>query len=229
MSKNHIIIVAAGSGSRFGGPLPKQFCDLAGRPVLMHTIDAFRSVLPDAAITLVLSESGCNLWQDLCIQHSFDSPTVIIGGSSRYRSVCNAISTVSSDADYVMVHDGARPFPPYTLLKSYESLLNDTDYVGVIPVVPVTDSLRHIDANGNNAVNRSTFRAVQTPQIFHASMFFKAYKAAQSHDEHLFTDDASVIDAFGGKLLMAKGSVRNIKITNPGDIALAEFYISHPE
>ncbi len=229
MSKTHVIIVAAGSGSRFGGPLPKQFCDLAGLPVLIHTVNAFRAALPAAEITLVLSAHGREIWDSLCKKHGYRSPRTIIGGATRYESVCNAITAVSPDSDFVMVHDGARPFPPINILKNYATLLADGKSCGLIPVVSVTDSLRKIDGNASSAVDRSSFRAVQTPQIFRTQDFIAAYRAAKGKDESLFTDDASVIDSNGGALMLADGSPRNIKITNPGDLALAEFYLAHPE
>ncbi len=219
MASTHIIIVAAGSGSRFGGPLPKQFCNLGGRPVLMHTVDAFRRALPGAGITLVLSQDGSDIWRGLCDTHGFDSPAVVIGGTTRYRSVCNAIATLSAALD------GARPFPPAALLRDFQDLLAG-NYCGLIPAVPVTDSLRTVTADGNRAVDRSEFRAVQTPQIFRAASFLDAYRQVSGS---LFTDDASVLDACGMPLMLAQGSSRNIKITNPGDIALAEYYLSNPE
>ena len=228
MASTHIIIVAAGSGSRFGGPLPKQFCNLGGRPVLMHTVDAFRRALPGAGITLVLSQDGSDIWRGLCDNHGFDSPAVVTGGPTRYRSVCNAIATLPAALDFIMVHDGARPFPPAALLRDFQDLLAG-NYCGLIPAVPVTDSLRMVTADGNRAVDRSEFRAVQTPQIFRATGFLDAYRQVSGSDERLFTDDASVLDACGMPLMLAQGSSRNIKITNPGDIALAEYYLSNPE
>ena len=228
MASTHIIIVAAGSGSPIGGPLPKQFCNLGGRPVLMHTVDAFRRALPGAGITLVLSQDGSDIWRGLCDTHGFDSPAVVIGGTTRYRSVCNAIATLSAALDFIMVHDGARPFPPAALLRDFQDLLAG-NYCGLIPAVPVTDSLRTVTADGNRAVDRSEFRAVQTPQIFRAASFLDAYRQVSGSDERLFTDDASVLDACGMPLMLAQGSSRNIKITNPGDIALAEYYLSNPE
>lgn len=223
----NIIIVAAGSGSRFGGPLPKQFCDLGGRPVLMHTIDAFRSALPSAQIVLVLSAAGKELWTALCLRHSYDSPAVVEGGASRYESVCNAIKELDTNREFVMVHDGARPFPPATLLKDYKRLFADVDTSGIIPVVPVTDSLRRVTKDANKAVDRAEFRAVQTPQIFRTADFIKAYTSADGKDSRLFTDDASVIDSWGGTLMLADGAPSNIKITNPGDLALAEFILKN--
>lgn len=226
--KIHIIIVAAGSGSRFGGPLPKQFCDLAGRPVLMHAIDAFRQALPGASMSLVLSESCMQLWQDLCLRHGYDSPAVVPGGSSRYASVCNALPSIPDDAGIVMVHDGARPFPPVGHFEDYCRDIIESGFCGVVPAVPVTDSLRHIDPDGgNSSVNRAEYRAVQTPQVFDAALFVRAYRISKDISAE-FTDDASVVAAAfpDRRISLGAGSYRNIKITNPGDLALAEFYIN---
>lgn len=225
--KIHIIIVAAGSGSRFGGPLPKQFCDLAGRPVLMRTVDAFRTALPQATMSLVLSDSCMDLWHELCEAHDFVSPAVVSGGSSRYESVSNALTSIPHGVKIVMVHDGARPFPPVEYFSEYCADIVESGFCGVVPAVPVTDSLRHVGPDGSNtSVNRAEFRAVQTPQVFDAALFVKAYELSKAISAD-FTDDASVMTAAfpDRRISLGRGSYRNLKITNPGDLALAEFYL----
>lgn len=222
--KIHIITVAAGSGSRFGGPLPKQFCDLAGRPVLMHTIAALRRALPCAAHTLVLSQHDHDLWKSLCATHGFMSPPVVYGGSTRFESVRNALVTVASDTDIVMVHDGARPMPSPSMLAALVAAFDDARCTGALPSLPLTDSVRHITPDGSVAVDRAAYCTVQTPQAFRFRALADAYAAAPAGVA--FTDDASVIEYTGNCYLsLVPGDRHNIKITNPGDIDLAEFFL----
>lgn len=221
-----IITVAAGSGSRFGGPLPKQFCEIAGRPVVMRAIDNLRSALPEAEHILVLSGSEINRWNDLCHFYNFDSPTVVSGGSTRTESVRNALSIVDVANDHlVMVHDGARPFPSVAMVQALSAAFEDSSVDGALPVVPVTDSIRDISGSRSVAVDRSNYRAVQTPQAFRAALLLDAYSRC---DGGVFTDDASVMEAAGfDKLVLVDGSPYNLKVTNPADIAIAEAVLAY--
>lgn len=216
------IIVAAGSGSRYGSDIPKQFCDMNGRPVLMTTIERLRHV--GGEMILVLSPQWFDFWTDQCEKHSFLSPRVVGGGETRWESVRNALMTVSENIDIVSVHDGARPLVTKDIaLSAIEAVVRGAD--GAIPAVAVTDSLRKLTADGHSEmVDRSMFRAVQTPQVFEATRLKKAYSLPYNP---LFTDDASVMEAAGyTNIVLTPGSVHNIKITNPGDIALACFLLS---
>lgn len=220
----HAIIVAAGSGSRFGGPLPKQFLPLDGVPVAMRAVQALRDAVPGIADTIVLSASEVGRWEKLCFDHGFRSPQVVIGGATRFESVRNAI--MGCDADIVLVHDGARPFPSPDMVRKAIEALEDTDVQGAIPAIPVTDSLRQVMPDGaSTAVDRSLFRAVQTPQAFRAGLLREAYRRASS--PHSFTDDASVMEAAGfSRLVLTDGSPTNLKITNPADLAVASLLLS---
>lgn len=225
--KIHIIIVAAGSGSRFGGPLPKQFCDLGGKPVLMRTIESCRGVLPGIGMTLVLSEEMLDYWHMLCDTLQFDSPDITVGGDTRFESVRRGLATVEPGTDIIMVHDGARPFPTRAIFHALVEALEDKKCHGAIPAISVTDSLRKLtaDKSSSNAVDRSDYRAVQTPQAFQAKLLIEANAKAAKNDV-AYTDDASVMEAAGySRLCLVPGDVRNIKITNPGDLALANFYL----
>ncbi|MDD6723708.1 MAG: 2-C-methyl-D-erythritol 4-phosphate cytidylyltransferase [Muribaculaceae bacterium] len=216
----NIIIVAAGTGSRFGGKVPKQFCLMAGRPLLMHTIDAMRRALPGAKITVVLASSMMVYWKELCRRYSFQSPDVTPGGASRWESVRNAVMLDSpyGENEIILVHDGARPLVDKRMV---EMLVDSARLVGaVIPVVAVTNSLRHLDGKGlSHAIDRSEYVAVQTPQAFDAGLLCQAYGQPFSPS---FTDDASVVEALGHNITLVEGSTDNIKITNPGDIETAE-------
>ena len=218
--KIHAIIVAAGTGSRFGGPVPKQFLPLGGIPVVMRAIDALRQAIPGLSDTIVLSAEEVDRWHNLCLQYSFRSPTVAHGGATRFHSVRNALAVAPADADVIMVHDGARPFPAHeTIVQLIEAMRSGDS--GAIPAVAVTDSLRILLPNGASAaVDRSKYRAVQTPQAFPANLLHQAY--AQADDSVAFTDDASVMEAAGHRITLVEGTPSNIKITNPHDIARAE-------
>ncbi|MDE6703816.1 MAG: 2-C-methyl-D-erythritol 4-phosphate cytidylyltransferase, partial [Muribaculaceae bacterium] len=116
MASVNVIIVAAGSGLRFGAPLPKQFCNLNGRPVVMTTIEALRSSLSEARLTLVINPDMEDLWLDLCSKHNFKSPEIIHGGATRWESVRNAI--IKSDkAEIILVHDAVRPMISDKIIK----------------------------------------------------------------------------------------------------------------
>lgn len=222
--KNHIVIVAGGSGTRFGGPIPKQFMLLSDRPVLMHTISAFANLADD--IVVVLPEAHRSTWATLCQKHAFDVPhRVVAGGESRFHSVKNALDSMAdTEADeLVAIHDGVRPLVSRRLIEA--TLQAAAVHGGAIPVVPVTDSIRQLDAHGgNHPVVRSTLRAVQTPQCFHLAALRQAY--ALPFDETI-TDDAMTYERLGKSVVLVDGDPTNIKITDPADLAIAEMLMNH--
>lgn len=220
------IILAAGSGSRFGAELPKQFCLLNGRPLLMTTIDAFSQVISPTDTYLVMAAEMVPLWQQLCNEYGFSSPHIIHGGNSRWQSVKNAIDLLSQSyppSTVALIHDGARPFPSRRLITDACALDSDEDML--VSTVKVTDSLRYIIPNGcSEAVDRSRYVAVQTPQSARLNDLKQAYELPYRPD---FTDDASVMEAAGmGRIRLIEGEYTNIKITNPLDIKVAEAILS---
>lgn len=220
------VIVAAGSGSRFGGDTPKQFLPLAGKPVLMHTIEAFREAIPEGEIVVVLSADMHELWNELCGAHDFESPATVTGGATRWESVKNAIDSLKDKpaGATVLIHDGARPLVSADVIRRTVACARNTD--GALPAVPVTDSLRKLDGNEvtSEPVDRSQFRAVQTPQAFALWRLREAY--ALPYEEG-FTDDASVMAAAGfTNIVLVKGAYENIKITTPMDLLIAEAIIN---
>ncbi len=225
LSDIYHIIVAAGSGSRFGAELPKQFCDMAGRPVLMETIARFRRYGQGGHLILVLSADMLPLWDSLCRKHGFMSPPVIFGGATRWESVRNAIAAVPPRARVITVHDGARPLVGAGVIRNVLSAVSSGCCQGALPAVAVTDSVRCIATDGSSrAVDRSRLRAVQTPQAFDAALLRRAYTMPYQSS---FTDDASVMEAAGfGDIALVEGSPVNIKITHPADIKVAELYLS---
>lgn len=222
MNAQHIynIIVAAGSGSRFGAALPKQYCHMNGRPVLMYTIENMRVALPDSHIVLVLNKDFVDYWAELCEQYSFESPCVVVGGDSRWQSVKNAIDTIPDDAEVITVHDGARPIVDRMMVERLIAALDEAP--GAIPVVSVTDSLRQLNEQGSVPVDRALYKAVQTPQVFQAEKLIEAYSLPFTPT---FTDDASVMAAMGYEVALVEGDTYNIKITNPLDIEIAQLYL----
>ena len=159
-------------------------------------------------------------WDELCETFCFSSPQIVYGGDSRWQSVKNAIDSIeniTSDS-IITIHDGARPLVNSAMIARVIAGVSECD--GAIPVVPVTDSLRQVAADGTSApIDRSSFRAVQTPQAFRAIHLTEAY--ALPFDDS-FTDDASVMAAAGyTNIALVDGDTRNIKITNPSDIEIA--------
>ena len=223
--KRYAIIVAGGKGSRMNTALPKQFIDLCGRPVLMHTIDAFRSAVDDISIVLVLAQQEVERWNNLCRRHSFVSPeTIAYAGATRFHSVLNGLSLIPSDADgLVAVHDGVRPLVSADMIR--RSFDEAESHGAAVPVIPVVDSVRKVLTDGDSiSLTRSELRAVQTPQTFSLSLLRQAY--SQPFSEH-FTDDASVVEASGAKVSLYSGEISNIKITHPIDLLIAQYYIGN--
>lgn len=219
-----IITVAAGSGSRFGDGLPKQFHMLNGSPVIVHTLRRLNNACPDAIQVLVLHADFIDYWEELTKAYPVDFEVKIVaGGASRWESVNNAIKATSDyKADIIMVHDGARPMVTPMIIQNLQEACQTHD--GAIPTVAVTDSLRHITGRGlSEPVNRAEYRAVQTPQAFNACKLRKAYDLPY---QDAFTDDASVMAAAGyNDVTLTEGDSRNIKITLPGDIEIAALYM----
>lgn len=221
----HVVIVAAGSGSRFGSDIPKQFVPLCGRPVVFYPIEAFRTAMPDAEITLVISPSMEELWRDLCAKHGFTSPRIVYGGATRWESVRNALGAYPGH-DTVYIHDGARPLVTPDLIKRLGAALSDGRADGALPTVALTDSIRLLhDGKPSTAVDRSRYKAIQTPQVFDGHKLEQAYRLPYSP---AFTDDASVMEAAGhDNIILVEGDSRNIKITHGVDIALAAYHIDN--
>lgn len=227
------VVVAGGSGRRFGGELPKQYCLLEGRPVVMHTIERMRrALLPYGCadnVVLAIHPDCKELWDDLCREYRFESPRVVFGGETRWHTVSNSLQTVPDGFDgIVLVHDAARPLvSPEVTGRLVEAVMAGAQ--GAVPVVAVTDSLRRVaedadDAFGSSSVDRSLFRAVQTPQAFDCKLLRIAYSRPY---RDVMTDDASVMELAGfDRIATVEGDARTLKITHPADIATAAFYLT---
>lgn len=215
--KKFVVIVAGGSGSRMGTEVPKQFLELCGKPVLMHTIQVFYDFDPESKIILVLPESQQEFWAGLCMKHSFEiTHQIATGGETRFYSVRNGLSLIDAEG-IVFIHDGVRPL---VSKKTLDRCLETASKSGnAIPVLPVTESLRKIAGNENISIDRSLYFSVQTPQTFRSKQIWEAFR--QDYDP-AFTDDASVVEKAGFAVAMVEGNQENIKITNPTDLIVAE-------
>lgn len=217
-SKHTILIVAGGRGTRMGGPQPKQFLELAGRPVLMHTLEAFDRWDASARLIVVLPEDQIDTWKRLCEAHVFGRiHRVVAGGETRFHSVQNGLGAVASDG-LIAVHDGVRPLVAPSVIAACFAAAADGG--AAVPVVPVVESVREMDADGDSRpVDRTRLRVVQTPQVFRADVLRAAY--CLPYDPR-FTDDASVVEASGVAVRLVPGNRENIKLTTPMDLLLAE-------
>ncbi len=216
-----MIIVAGGSGTRMGAEIPKQFIELKGKPILMHTLQGFQEADNAMELVLVLPSNQLELWKNLCHQHQFNVPHVIAsGGKTRFLSVRNGLSKVENSG-LVGVHDGVRPFASSVLVKRcFEAAQR---FGAAIPVTPVVQSLRKLSNTGNSTVNRSEYVQVQTPQCFQSGILKTAFKNADGIE---FSDDAAVVEADGGTITLVEGDLENIKITTRLDLELADLIIT---
>lgn len=223
----YVLIVAGGKGLRMGGSMPKQFLPIGGKPILMHTIEAFRKALANAKLVLVLPAEQQDYWQELCKKYGFLSPHRIAdGGATRFHSVRNGLSLLPEDEDAVVgIHDGVRPFVSAETIRRCFSAAAEGK--AVVPVVPVIETLRQILPDGKSTTrSRDEYRLVQTPQTFPLPLLREAYRQPYSD---VFTDDASVVEAFGKEITMIEGNRENIKLTTPADLSYAEFMITQDE
>ncbi len=218
----YIIVVAGGRGTRMGGDTPKQFLPLAGSTVLMLTLDRMAQAVPDAGLIVALPHDQQAEWKKLCKQYGYTRQHITVdGGETRFHSVRNALKLVP-DNSLVAIHDGVRPLVSIAVVR--QAFCTASSKGAAIPVMPVTESLRYTDdRHRSHAVERSRYRAVQTPQAFNAAMLKQAYAAPYRPE---YTDDASVFEASGRAVTLIDGNRENIKITVPQDIALAEIILS---
>ena len=219
---DYVIIVAGGKGLRMGSDIPKQFLPIGGKPVLMRTIERFHAYAENLQIILVLPEAQQDYWRQLCEQYHFEVKYQLAnGGQTRFHSVQNGLALIPDDVEGVVgVHDGVRPFPSVEVIRNcYEAARTAK---AVIPVIPVVETVRHIEGEGSVTVPRGDYRLVQTPQTFDIQLLKAANR--QPYNDG-FTDDASVVESFGHQITLVEGNRENIKITTPYDMKIAEVLI----
>lgn len=201
--------------------IPKQFLMLGGEPIVARTINTFSEALPGAEIVVVLPEAHMPLWENLRARFDVAPHRIVAGGVERFHSVLNGINALSSEVEYIAVHDGVRALVSKRLI--IRAMLAAEEHDAVIPVVDVVDSYRRVEGETSYIVPRADLRIVQTPQIFNAQLLRDAYNVEFNA---AFTDDASVVEARGGHITLVDGERTNIKITTPEDIALAECFLN---
>lgn len=219
--KLYAIIVAGGIGKRMGAEIPKQFLEVAGRPVLMHTIERFKSFSDEMEIITVLPENQIRYWLEVQEKYSFKIiQTLVKGGDTRFHSVRNGLEFVDGPG-LVAVHDGVRPNVSNETIKRCFEIAGKSG--NAIPVVTPADSLRLIQEDGSMILDRLKVRQIQTPQVFDADLIKAAYRNEYSPE---FTDDASVVERTGARINLVEGNRENIKITNPEDLLIANAFLA---
>jgi 2-C-methyl-D-erythritol 4-phosphate cytidylyltransferase len=218
--KYFAIIVGGGSGSRMLSEVPKQFMLLRGRPVLMHTIEAFNKSDYNPEIIVVLNVDFHQYWENLCLLHNFSIPHKLVkGGTQRFDSVKNGIKAIKTKA-IVAIHDAVRPLLSKQLIdRTFEEAERSGNAVAAIKS---RDSVRQNTGTHTIPLDREEIYLIQTPQTFSSEILKKAYTQEYRNE---FTDDASVAEKIGIKINLIDGETRNFKITFPEDIRLAEIYL----
>jgi 2-C-methyl-D-erythritol 4-phosphate cytidylyltransferase len=211
------IIVAGGKGERMNADIPKQFLEIKGKPILIHTLEAFMNFDASLQLILVLPAAQFEFWKTLCKKHALNIPhQIVAGGQTRFQSVKNGLDAVKVPA-IVAIHDGVRPLvSKETISRCFDAAAK---FGAAIPTMDSIESIRFVDANGSKSVDRNAYKMVQTPQVFDAELLKKAYEQEFSV---LFTDDASVVEAMGATVHLVDGNRENIKITTEFDLIVAE-------
>ena len=220
MLEKSVIITAGGLGKRMKSTLPKQFIVLGDRPLLMHTIQLFYEFDPKIEIILALPKDWVNYWKELQVEYNFTIPhAIVIGGEERFHTVQNALKKCKGK--FIAVHDGVRPFVSQELLeRCFDSL---KQHSAVIPVLSIKESVRFLDDNKTEALDRNHYKLVHTPQCFHAEILKKAYLQS-FHD--LVTDDARLLEQIGEKLFFVESEEENIKVTTENDLRIAKVILA---
>ena len=227
--KEYALIVAGGKGTRFGSSLPKQFLELNGKPVLLHTLEAFYRYSDSINVVLVLPEEDHETWTDITRKYHFQKPLVIeSGGASRFQSVRKGLDKISEG--FVAIHDGVRPLvstviieDSFRLARIHQCAVAAVPLKESIRIVAPTDTERDVISNTTSA-DRSLYRLIQTPQTFVVSLIKQAYAIPE---DPTLTDDASVAEKAGFRISLFEGGYGNIKITTPEDLAIARALLNH--
>ena len=221
MNKVSIIITAGGIGKRMGGDLPKQFIPLSGKPILLRTLECFAAFDPNFELILTLPSDWHTYWKE-CLK-SFDCSivhTLVSGGEERFHSIKNALDVCSGD--FILVHDGVRPFVSKETIQACLDVLQVNE--AVVPVLPIKESLRQCYGSSSKAVDRSNFLLVQTPQCFRSNILRKAYN--QEYHSGI-TDDATLVESLGIDIQLIEGNEDTIKITTQKDLIIAEAILAN--
>jgi 2-C-methyl-D-erythritol 4-phosphate cytidylyltransferase len=215
--REYALIVAGGKGTRISGPTAKQFIELNGAPILLHTLKAFFDYSAALTVVLVLPEHDFDTWDSIVTKHRFNQKVIIQkGGDTRFQSVKNGLEKIFGDG-LVAIHDGVRPLVSTDIIAASFRLA--AVHQSAVAAVRLKESIRITDQDSTKAVDRSRFRLIQTPQTFDVALIRKAY---EMKEDPTLTDDASVAERAGHVISLFEGSYENIKITTPEDIVVAE-------
>jgi 2-C-methyl-D-erythritol 4-phosphate cytidylyltransferase len=216
----HALIVAGGKGTRIGNALPKQFIELDGTPILIHTLRAFFQYAPNLHVVLVLPEDDFTVWKTLTQKHKFHQNVVLQkGGETRFQSVRNGLEKIDGNG-LVAIHDGVRPLVSPDIIGASFRLA--AAHASAVAAVRLKDSIRMTDQDTTQAADRSRFRLIQTPQTFRVDLIRNAYKIKEDPS---LTDDASVAERAGHRISLFEGSYENIKITTKEDLIIADAFL----
>lgn len=216
-NNEYALIVAGGKGTRIKSKVPKQFLDIDGLPILMHTINAFYAYSPTIRVVVVLPEDDFPLWNELCLLHNYHKPLMLEkGGESRFQSVRNGLAKIETDG-LVAIHDGVRPLVSSDIIAASFRLA--AVHGSAVAAVRLKESIRMTDQDNTKAMDRSKFRLIQTPQTFRVNLIKHAYELKEDAS---LTDDASVAEKAGHTISLFEGSYENIKITTAEDLVIAE-------
>ena len=215
--KEYALIVAGGKGTRINSNVPKQFLELNGKPVLLHTLEAFYRYSEKINIILVLPEDDFEIWKAICVKYNFKKDIILQkGGESRFQSVKNGLAKIEGEG-IVAIHDGVRPLVSEDIIGASFRLA--AVHQSAVAAVRLKESIRLTDQDNTKAVDRSRFRLIQTPQTFQVELIKKAYEL---REDPSLTDDASVAEKAGHVISLFEGSYENIKITTEEDLIVAE-------
>lgn len=219
------VVPAAGKGARMGAPLPKQYLELEGRPILEHTLERLSGHPMLAGVTLVIAPDD-ELWPGLAAH--LPAVRVVTGGAERCHSVLNALRALAREIgpdDWVLVHDAARPCVRAADISRLLAIASEGDVGGILSVA-VRDTLKRADAAGfvTETVDRNQVWHALTPQMFRHAELHRALEAALAAGR-LVTDEAQAIEQAGGRVRLVEGSADNIKITRPEDLHLAACFL----
>lgn len=215
--KKYAIIVAGGAGKRFNSELPKQFVPVCGKPLIIHTLEAFIKPVPDIEFIVVIHPKMRKKCESILEAFPVLNCILADGGPERFHSVKNGLAKITDENSLVAIHDAVRPF------VSADVILNafkEAEYYGnAVPAVNINESVRIRKGALNEPLDRTFLYKVQTPQCFKTNLIKNAYR--QNFDEK-FTDDAIVLESTGERIHLIDGNVENIKITYPSDMIVAE-------
>jgi 2-C-methyl-D-erythritol 4-phosphate cytidylyltransferase len=218
--KKIAIIVAGGTGQRMGSVLPKQFLEIEGKAILLHTIDQFIAAFDDIELVVVLPEGYIQQGQKLISKNFKTAIQFVAGGDTRFQSVKNGLSKVT-EKSIVFVHDAVRCLlTPALIQRCYQQALEKGS---AIPAVSSTDTVRIMEKEQHHLFDREKVMLIQTPQTFQSEILLAAFQQAYQSS---FTDEANVVEASGQEVFLVDGEFENIKITRPLDLAIATYVLT---